>query len=337
MIGLKLEQLALGGGLVRGEGDVVYFVLVGGFIHGAVHGACIHGAVEGAVEGLQGCGGGSGIEPGKPVAFVEDDGHAVVYLGDDVVGGGGEDGVGIDEGAVGHATLGPDAGNDHGLIVFADEAPWLLGLRGLIPFVEPVGRDKATALTPGLLEGTELVYGFGAGVDEKAESTVWPAGGVEAPAHEFDFIATAAKHGAGHGGRVIVAAGELGDLDAELLGHGAQGALSNSVTATHGSGFCKGGRGLQWKSPRLSESRRASSEQGESLEALEMPKSAHSSSGTSRRSVAESSEGSRCCSKRRVTALREMAEHQAWTCSPTRRYSLCGAGVVRVSGGVGMG
>ena len=102
-----------------------------------------------------------------------------------LVGGGGEDGAGLD--GVARTALGegarkrrtrrhrpalPQAGEGEGRAVPEPEQPGLAGLAFAPPLIEPVGRDQAAAMAEGRPERRLLRGGLGPGVDEL--SSRWP-------------------------------------------------------------------------------------------------------------------------------------------------------------------
>ena len=108
----------------------------------------------------------------------QDDRHPVVDAGDEDVGGGRQDGAGLDRvaerelrqrsgqlGAGAHGPALPQPGEGERATRRGLEQPGLPGLPAARPFVEPVGRDQAAPCPPGGAEGGFLGRRLGAGVD----------------------------------------------------------------------------------------------------------------------------------------------------------------------------
>jgi hypothetical protein len=99
-------------------------------------------------------------EPGFPIFFTQDDGHAVVAAAEGGIRLGGEDAVGIHTIPVGQGAGVPQSGKDEGFSIREAELPGLLRFCVVLSFVESIRRDEAALLFQGVAEGGLLRGGL---------------------------------------------------------------------------------------------------------------------------------------------------------------------------------
>ena len=147
------------------------------------------------------------LEPGVELPRVQDHRHPMVHRRHGLVGGGGENGAGLDrvarsvcgerigkDAAVRHRPALPQSGEREHRAVLETDQPRLPRRAAARPFVESVGGNEAT---PGAERGTESglgACGLGAGVDELvADAHIPGPAGNEAPAHHRQHSAVLAR------------------------------------------------------------------------------------------------------------------------------------------------
>ena len=105
------------------------------------------------------------IEPGRLAWGIEDDGHAVVDRGGEVVGLGGDDGTGPYNLFFVRDPLLPESSYGDDSVVAPVQIMGDLAVGSLLPLVIAAGRDEAAPTFECGSEGWFFVDGFGAGID----------------------------------------------------------------------------------------------------------------------------------------------------------------------------
>jgi len=129
------------------------------------------------------------VEPEGKVVGSNDDGHAIVDGFHQVVGGGGEDSAGFDDGFVRGMPALKETGKDHGGLVAEVNEVRLFAPIKFLPFEEAVGGDQAAMGFIGAAESGFFGNGLGAGVNHAvADGGILGPGRYQTPTEHFQDV-----------------------------------------------------------------------------------------------------------------------------------------------------
>ena len=175
-----------------------------------------------------------GIQPGLLLLGGEDNRHAVVDGGHEVVGLGGDDGAGMDDLVLRRGPLLPETGHGEGTLIGQADVGRRLFFALFFPLVEAAGWDQAAAMLEGGSVRRLVGDGLGPGVDHAAaDLRILGPEGDQAPAERLQVaLAVLEDYGYRLGGGDVVAGWKFdgdfvyGELLGDLLGAVVEGEAS---------------------------------------------------------------------------------------------------------------